>query len=158
MFPSFPDHFLASYGGGPDKTPQIYRERSTRHHAASLAALPLVILHGAADLLTREHRLYQVDFLIRKYHWSEGDFEFETNGDLSLDADPKELWARRHPEFFPVRIRSADRERLLRVPGIGPVTAKRIVEARRTGAARCLRDLGLRGKRLEQVRRHVVME
>jgi predicted DNA-binding helix-hairpin-helix protein len=112
----------------------------------------------AADILTREHRLYQADFLIRKYKWSEEDFLFEGDGNLSLSADPKENWARRHPECFPVRLRTADRETLLRVPGIGPLTAGRILAARNSGAAWRLEGLRLRGKRLEQVRRHAVMD
>ena len=116
------------------------------------------VLAEPTDLLTREHRLYQADFLIRRYKWSESDFFFEDDGNLSLSTDPKENWALRHPDFFPVRLHTADRDALLRVPGIGPLTAKRILDARKCGAAWNIENLGLRGKRLEQVRRHAVME
>ena len=110
-----------------------------------------------ADGLTREHRLYQADFLIRKYRWPLEDILFEPDGGLSLHADPKRRWAEAHPEFFPVRLRSADRQSLLRVPGVGPVTADRILRTRAEGILRGLRDVGLRGKRLVQASPYVVL-
>ena len=67
----------------------------------------------------REHRLYQVDFLMRKYGFSDSDILFDERGDLSLEADPKEVWAANHPEFFPVDVNRASRLELLRVPGSG---------------------------------------
>jgi len=111
---------------------------------------------GGDDLLSREHRLYQVDFLIRKYGWDEEDLFFEPDGSLSSACDPKEMWARRHPAFFPVRLFSADRETLLRVPGLGPVTVERILVARRHNTLWELSALGVRGKRLAKVRRYTV--
>ncbi|MHC4753319.1 MAG: radical SAM protein, partial [Planctomycetota bacterium] len=54
---------------------------------------------GPVDILMREHRLYQVDFLLRKYGFVESDIVFENNGNLSLATDPKQAWASRHPEF-----------------------------------------------------------
>jgi predicted DNA-binding helix-hairpin-helix protein len=108
------------------------------------------------DLLTREHRLYQADFLLRKYRWDVRDLEFEADGNLALDADPKQRWAQRHPEFFPVRLRSAEREQLLRVPGLGPLTVDRILAARRAGGLRRLEDVGVRGVRLEKAAGYVV--
>jgi predicted DNA-binding helix-hairpin-helix protein len=113
---------------------------------------------GGRDLLTREHRLYQADFLVRKYKWDLQDILFEADGSLSLSTDPKQRWADRHPGFFPVRLLAADRQSLLRVPGIGPVTAGRILQTRREGVLRGLRDVGLRGERLAKARSYVVME
>ncbi len=110
------------------------------------------------DILTREHRLYQADFLIRKYKWDLDDIFFESDGSLSLAADPKQRWAERHPEFFPVRLGSADRNALLRVPGIGPITAGRIITTRRQGRIAGLEDIGLAGKRLEKAARYIVMQ
>ena len=106
--------------------------------------------------LTREHRLYQVDFLIRKYRWDISDIDFEPGGALSLDADPKQRWADRHPGFFPVRLRTAGRDALLRVPGLGPVTVDRILTTRRTATVRTLADVGLRGKRLAKASPYVI--
>ena len=87
-----------------------------------------------ADLLRREHRLYQTDFLLRKYGFSSAEIGFDPAGNLPLDIDPKEAWARAHPERFPVRLHTATREDLLRVPGLGPLAVKRLIAARRTGA------------------------
>jgi predicted DNA-binding helix-hairpin-helix protein len=110
-----------------------------------------------ANLLTREHRLYQADFLMRQYKWDEKDIPLEADGNLSLSVDPKQRWAELHPEFFPVRLRTAEREALLRVPGLGPITVRRILDGRREGCVRDLRDVGLRGKRLEAAARYVVV-
>ncbi|RLC80822.1 MAG: putative DNA modification/repair radical SAM protein, partial [Chloroflexi bacterium] len=55
--------------------------------------------------------------------------------------DPKMTWAKAHPEFFPVEVNRADYEELLRVPGIGPRSAKRIVRERKRGSFRYLEDL-----------------
>jgi predicted DNA-binding helix-hairpin-helix protein len=79
----------------------------------------------------REHRLYQVDFLLRSYGFSVDEIEFDTSGALPLDVDPKTAWARRHPERFPVEINTAPRGELLRVPGIGPRAAQRLENMRR---------------------------
>ncbi len=61
------------------------------------------------------------------------EIPFEAGGNLSLAADPKELWAERHPGFFPLDVNRAEEFELLRVPGFGPVTVGRILELRRNG-------------------------
>ncbi len=104
----------------------------------------------------REHRLYQVDFLIRRYGFRYGDIVLDDTGNLKLDKDPKEQWVERHPEFYPVRINTADKGSLLRVPGLGPVTVGSILGARRSGRITSLEDIGLRGRRLEKARRYVI--
>ena len=81
--------------------------------------------------LLREHRLYQADWLLRYYHFSAGELLNEAEPNLDPYLDPKCTWAVRHPEFFPVEVNTASREELLRVPGIGPKSALRIVQARR---------------------------
>ncbi len=83
--------------------------------------------------LLREHRLYQADWLLRFYRFSVKEL-FE-NGPPLLDSDfdPKIMWALRHPEFFPVDVNQADFEALLRVPGLGMISARRILQARRVG-------------------------
>jgi predicted DNA-binding helix-hairpin-helix protein len=81
----------------------------------------------------REHRLYQVDYLLRKYNFDKNDILFDPEGRLDLNRDPKQVWADSHPEFFPVNINRAGRYELLRVPGIGPVGASRIINRRRNG-------------------------
>jgi len=106
----------------------------------------------------REHRLYQADYLIRKYGFTEKDIYFAQDGNLMPDKDPKEVWAERHQEYYPVRINSSDKDALLRVPGIGPDTVGRILKTRLEGKITRLEDLGIKGKRLEKVKGYVVVE
>ena len=101
---------------------------------------------GPGDRLTREHRLYQVDFLMRSYHFSAKEMVYDKKGNLDLARDPKEAWALSHPEFFPVRINRSDREALLRVPALGPLSVERILSARKNFRIRALEDVGIRGK------------
>jgi len=108
------------------------------------------------DILMREHRLYQVDFLLRKYGFKESDILFEKNGNLSLTTDPKEAWALMHPEAFPVNINRASKFALLRVPGLGPVTVKRILEQRKSARIRHIEDVGKVGARLAKAKKYLV--
>jgi predicted DNA-binding helix-hairpin-helix protein len=104
-----------------------------------------------ADLLTREHRLYQSDFLLRKYGFAADEIPFDEQGRLRLDVDPKEHWARLHPEAFPVDPNRADRQQLLRVPGLGPQTVSALLKRRATGERfRALNDLGKPSRRLQK--------
>ena len=89
----------------------------------------------------REHRLYQVDYLLRGYGFGTEEVVFEPSGNLPLEMDPKSAWALAHPEQFPVEVRTAGPEELMRVPGIGPVSARRIVGQRIGTTLRSLRDL-----------------
>jgi predicted DNA-binding helix-hairpin-helix protein len=86
-------------------------------------------------------RLYQADFLIRRYGFEVEEIPLEDDGNLSLGIDPKMKWAISHPEFFPVEVNTADREILLKVPGIGPKSAWKILMMRREGGIRGLEDL-----------------
>jgi predicted DNA-binding helix-hairpin-helix protein len=108
-----------------------------------------------ADILMREHRLYQVDFLMRKYAFTEPDIIFEKDGNLSLSTDPKEAWALRHPEFFPININKASKFSLLRVPGFGPVTVKQILEQRKQDRIGSIEDVGKVGVRLEKAKKYL---
>lgn len=89
-----------------------------------------------APPLLREHRLYQADWLMRFYGFEAEELANASSPDLDLEVDPKCAWALRHPDQFPVDLNRAELERLLRVPGIGPVSARRIVQARRYRAIR----------------------
>lgn len=82
--------------------------------------------------LKREHRLYQADWLLRFYGFKADEILSEDNPDFDLYLDPKACWALRHPEVFPVEINKASYEMLLRVPGIGVLSARRICAARRS--------------------------
>ncbi len=93
------------------------------------------------QLLIREHRLYQTDWLLRKYGFSHNEIPFDQHGRLHLDIDPKQAWAESHPEFYPVRLNSASRRDLLRVPGFGEITVKRIINRRKNRPIQSLREL-----------------
>ena len=111
---------------------------------------------GPADNFVREHRLYQVDFLFRRYGFEESDIVFDENGNLSLACDPKEMWALRHPEAFPLNVNRASYFELLRVPGLGPVTVKRVLERRKEKQIRWIEDVGKVGVRLEKANKYLV--
>lgn len=81
--------------------------------------------------LLREHRLYQADWLLRYYDFSAWELLTEEEPNFDPYLDPKCTWAVRHPEFFPVEINTALKAALLRIPGIGPKSALRILSARR---------------------------
>jgi predicted DNA-binding helix-hairpin-helix protein len=98
----------------------------------STARLPL----QAAPLM-REHRLYQADWLMRFYAFEANEIVTGADGLLDLAIDPKLAWALAHRHRFPVDVNRADREMLLRVPGLGVKAVDRIIAARR------LRTLGL---------------
>ena len=83
--------------------------------------------------LLREHRLYQADWLLRFYHFTAQELFTHPQDNLSLHMDPKCHWALRNLHLFPLEIHTAEYEMLLRIPGIGQVTAGRIVAARRAG-------------------------
>lgn len=80
----------------------------------------------------REHRLYQTDWLLRVYGFSSREVELALGdgGNLSLVTDPKLIIAQKQPWLLPVDVNTASYEELLRVPGIGPISATRIIEAR----------------------------
>ena len=83
--------------------------------------------------LLREHRLYQADWLLRFYHFRAEELLDDGAPNFDPRVDPKCSWALRHLDFFPVEVNRADYETLLRVPGIGVRSARRILTARRVG-------------------------
>ncbi|MFH1772112.1 MAG: hypothetical protein ABH872_04775 [Candidatus Omnitrophota bacterium] len=112
--------------------------------------------HSNADLLTREHRLYQVDWLLRKYGFRPEEIPLESDGNLSLTTDPKEMWAKAHPGHFPVNINRAQPCDLLRIPGFGLVTVNRVLAMRKSGSRiRHIEELGKAGKRLKKAQQYV---
>ena len=96
-----------------------------------VVASPLLPDVGTAVPLTREHRLYQADWLMRYYGFGVDEIIQPETPWLDLDVDPKCAWALSHLDDFPVEVNKAPYETLLRVPGIGVRGAKRIVSARR---------------------------
>jgi predicted DNA-binding helix-hairpin-helix protein len=103
--------------------------------------------HPAAPPYGREFRLYQADMLFRWYGFSPQEL-FVSSEFLDEDIDPKTSWALRNVEFFPVELMTAEIEQLLRVPGIGPRSAHKILELRKAGrlSVSSLKRLGIRLK------------
>ena len=101
--------------------------------------------------ILREHRLYQADWLLRFYGFRAEELLDEQTPSFDDRLDPKCCWALRHPEFFPVEVNHADYEALLRIPGVGVVSARRILAARRVGPLRIeqLPKLGVVMKRAQ---------
>ncbi len=101
--------------------------------------------------LLREHRLYQADWLLRFYGFTASEILDEAHPFFDPELDPKCNWAISHPEFFPVEINRAPLEELLRVPGIGVRSARRILEARKYRAVdfEGLRKMGVVMKRAQ---------
>ncbi len=93
------------------------------------SALP--VIPGGPPLL-REHRLYQADWLLRYYGFAAKELLTEQRPNFNVYLDPKCNWAIDHLGMFPVEINDADYFTLLRVPGIGPKSARRIVSSRKT--------------------------
>ena len=83
-----------------------------------------------APPLLREHRLYQADFLMRGYGFAAGEL-LSGPGNLALDIDPKLAWALNNREHFPVDLNRAEPAMIARVPGIGVLSAQRLVSLRR---------------------------
>jgi predicted DNA-binding helix-hairpin-helix protein len=89
----------------------------------------------------RQHRLYQASFLLRDYDFDLEELPFDKDGNLPLAMDPKQAWASENLAQAPLEVNQADRQDLLRVPGIGPKGASSILTARRQHKLRALQDL-----------------
>jgi predicted DNA-binding helix-hairpin-helix protein len=104
----------------------------------------------AATPTIREHRLYQASFLMRDYGFELEEMPFDVDGLLPVQVDPKMAWARQNLSERPVEVNHADRQSLLRVPGIGPKGADAILRARRQVKIRelsALKTLGVLAER-----------
>lgn len=130
------------------KSSELYaRHRLRRVYYSAFS--PILGADGDLPALTpplvREHRLYQADWLIRFYGFRADELTTEQSPDLSLEHDPKLAWAMRHPELFPVDVNAAPRDMLLRVPGLGVRSVRRILRLR---SRRPVRDSDLRAMRV----------
>ncbi|MBN8595678.1 MAG: radical SAM protein [Anaerolineae bacterium] len=138
------------------------------HRQMSLARAYYSAFHPVVDtpfenltptLPTRELRLYQASFLLRDYGWNVEELQFEGEGNLRLDLDPKRAWAESQLRHQPIDLMRADRGELMRVPGIGPKGADSIIRARRKARLTDLgqlRKLGIRAP--EQAAPYILLE
>lgn len=103
--------------------------------------------------LNRSPRLYQADYLLNSYGFQFDELIFDDDGNLNLDTDPKYVAALAHVEQFPVEINEASYKDLLKVPGIGKVSARRIIQSRKNGKSFVkleeLKNIGVVIKRAE---------
>ena len=105
----------------------------------------------SAPPLIREHRLYQADWLLRFYNFQAGEILSPISPHLDEMIDPKAAWALRNFDYFPLDINRASYEELLRVPGLGIVSARRIINTRRIASIRRedLKKIGVVMKRAQ---------
>jgi predicted DNA-binding helix-hairpin-helix protein len=122
--------------------------RRLLHHAHFSAFQPVAgtpLENLPATPAARELRLYQAEHLLRQYGFALDELAFGRDGNLALEHDPKTAWAQAHSSFFPLEVTRAPYEALLRVPGVGPATARAIVESRRRTTLRGREDLRAAG-------------
>lgn len=108
------------------------------YYSAYIPVVDSPILPGklTAPPLQREHRIYQADWLLRFYGFTVSELFAGGDGNLDPDLDPKVTWALRNLDQFPVEVNRAPYEMLMRIPGIGDTSAKRILRQRRFAAVR----------------------
>ncbi len=109
------------------------KQRLKRVYYSAFSPIPDAssILPPSAPPLLREHRLYQADWLMRFYGFAVHELTTAATPNLDLDVDPKLSWALRNRDRFPVDINLAPKEDLLRIPGVGVRSVKRILSSRR---------------------------
>jgi predicted DNA-binding helix-hairpin-helix protein len=105
--------------------------------------------------LMREHRLYQADWLMRFYGFARAEIVGEAE-DLELEIDPKLAWALKNRGDFPLDLNTADRERMLRVPGLGVRSVDRMLDVRRFKAL-TLEDVRRLTRGIEKLKPFIVV-
>jgi predicted DNA-binding helix-hairpin-helix protein len=126
---------------------RLYRELGlARVYYSAFRPIPDTPLENHAPTPPlREHRLYQTDFLLRGYGFAYNDLVFDEGGNLPTKHDPKLMWALHHPERFPLDLNRVGREELVRIPGIGPQSAERILKMRRVRPVLAIEELARLG-------------
>ncbi len=135
-----------------------YRLKRVYYSAFSPIPDASAVLPAMKPPLMREHRLYQADWLMRFYGFDRTEILAGVpDGMLDLEIDPKLAWALRNRGVFPVDVNRADREMLLRVPGLGTRVVDRIVETRRHRRLR-IEDVGRLCQSITRVRPFIIAE
>lgn len=135
--------FVVGAAGESDRellltTAWLYRELELRrvYFGAFRPAADTPLAQQAPTPFVREQRLKEADWLLRHYGFGTSELPYDPAGDLPLHIDPKLAWALAHPERFPIELNTANHDELLRVPGLGPISIKRIERLRRIGRFR----------------------
>ena len=129
---------------------RIYYSALTPHTGTPFA-------HHAPIPKQREQRLYQADYLIRDYGFSEAELAFDNQGMLPLEKDPKRVWADKNLLHTPVEINTASRELLLRIPGIGLKAAAKVIDKRKIHTFTTLSMLKRIGIQSDRVKNYVIL-
>ncbi|MGL4483527.1 MAG: putative DNA modification/repair radical SAM protein [Anaerovoracaceae bacterium] len=135
--------FIVGASGETDK--QILDVSEKMYHTFKMqrvyfsAYIPLLSSPALPDInsvpqLGREHRLYQADWLLRFYGFEANEILDDKNPNLDVDLDPKISWALRNLQIFPIEVNKASLDEILRIPGIGTLSALRIIRQRRVGS------------------------
>ena len=134
---------------------QVRLQRAYYSAFRPIARTPLENMPGENPL--RQNRLYQASFLLRDYGFQLEELPFDENGKLPLNVDPKAAWAQENLIHCPIEINTVDRQELLRIPGIGPSGAARILQARRREPIRSLEDLRRLGISVERSSPYILL-
>lgn len=164
-WPSTTTQFVVGAVGESDlellsTTEYLYQKlRISRAYFSSFRPLPDTPLeHLPPSDRRREHRLYQTSFLFRDYGFDLEDLPFSQEGNLPLEIDPKLAWAQANLLENPVELNRAERQELLRVPGIGPISAQTIIQSRRLGILRDIDDLRALGVQTKNLKPFVLLD
>ena len=162
---SITTQFVVGPAGETDRdllqvTQQLVREMDVqRVYYSPFRPVPQTPLEDRApESPLRVHRLYQAFFLLRDYGFSWEELPLDARGNLPREVDPKVAWAQRHLAHAPVEVNTAEPRELLRVPGIGPQTMRRILRARRERRLRDLRQLQALGVNVRRAAPFVLLD
>jgi predicted DNA-binding helix-hairpin-helix protein len=157
--------FVVGAAGEPDReilctSARLYNDLDLRRaYYSRFNPIPGTALDGLEPTPAwRERRLYQADWLLRFYGFGYDDLIFDARGNLPRESDPKMMYARNHPDIFPIEVNRAPRRELLRVPGLGPRSVGRLLEWRRQGTLRELGDLSKAGAMAERAAPYVLLD
>jgi predicted DNA-binding helix-hairpin-helix protein len=106
----------------------------------------------------RQHRLYQAFYLLRDYQYDLEELQFSPGGHLALEKDPKLAWAEMNILEAPIEINTANFDQLLKIPGIGPITARKILESRKYGKIRDASELRKFGVPIARAARFILLQ
>jgi predicted DNA-binding helix-hairpin-helix protein len=164
-WPSSTTQFVVGAAGESDleilaTTAWLTREVSlARSYFSAFSPVPGTPLENQApENPRREHRLYQASFLLRDYGFELEELSFTPDGRLPLERDPKLAYASESLAERPVDLNHAEREELLRVPGIGPKGAAALLRRRREGGVHDLGDLRKLGILAERAAPYIILD
>ena len=133
-----------------------YKLRRVYYSAFSPIPDSSAVLPSERPHLMREHRLYEADWLMRHYGFSRGEIVSTTDdGMLDPALDPKLAWALKNRDTFPLDVNTADREALLRIPGLGVKSVDKLIAVRRHKTLR-FEDLARLGGAIKRMKPFVV--